>query len=124
MKREQPINLELASLKFPVTAIVSILHRISGIALFLLTPVMLYWLHLSLASEISFAELGAQLETSLWKFVLWIFSAALLYHVLAGMRHVLMDIGWGEALSSARMSAMTLIVLSVIGAICLGVLIW
>jgi succinate dehydrogenase / fumarate reductase, cytochrome b subunit len=124
VRRDRPVNLDLMSLKFPSTAIVSILHRISGVALFLLTPVMLYWLYLSLASELSFSELGAQLESPLWRLMLWIFTTALTYHAFAGVRHLLMDMGWGEDLSSARKSAVWVIVFAVLGAGCLGVLIW
>lgn len=124
MRRERPVNLDLTTLKFPSTAIASILHRISGVALFVLTPVMLYWLYLSLASEVSFSALCAELETPLWKATLWVFSTALVYHALAGVRHMVMDMGWGEALSVARKSATIVIVLALLSAACLGVCIW
>lgn len=124
MRRERPVNLDLTSLKFPSTAIASILHRISGVVLFLLTPVMLYWLHLSLASEVSFLQLVTQLETPLWKVVLWVFCAALVYHALAGVRHMLMDMGWGEDLSTARKSALVVIVFALLTVVYLGVWIW
>ncbi len=124
MRRERPVNLDLTSLKFPSTAIASILHRVSGVALFVLTPVMLYWLHLSLASEVSFSALCAELETPLWKVTLWVFSTALVYHALAGVRHMIMDMGWGETLPFARKSAVIVIVLALLSAACLGVCIW
>lgn len=124
VKRERPVNLDLTTLKFPVTAIVSILHRVSGVVLFLLTPLMLYWLHLSLDTEASFLALSAQLENPFWKLFLWAFSAALAYHLFAGIRHILMDVGFGEALASARKSAVFLVIIAIISVIALGVLVW
>lgn len=124
MKRERPVNLDLTTLKLPVTAIVSIMHRLSGIVLFLLTPLMLYWLHLSLDTEASFLALAETLQNPFYKLLLWGFSAALAYHLFAGIRHILMDMGFGEALASARKSAVFLVVIAVIAIISLGVLVW
>ena len=59
-----------------------------------------------------------------YKIVLWAFSAALLYHVFAGMRHILMDVGVGEDLGVGRRSAIVVIALAVIMTIFLGIWIW
>jgi succinate dehydrogenase / fumarate reductase cytochrome b subunit len=121
---KRPVNLDLTSLKYPPMAIVSILHRISGIALFLLMPVMLYLLNLSLRSEASFGELQVQLLNPWWKFVLWVFCSALVYHLLAGIRHIIMDLGWGETLSASRKTALGVVLLAVLSTVFLGVWIW
>ncbi len=105
-------------------AIASILHRISGIALFLLLPLMLFILGKSLHSEDLFIQTKSMLTSPYYKLGLWVFSAALIYHVLAGIRHILMDMGYGEHLSSGRRSAILVIVLSVILTIFLGIWIW
>ena len=101
-------------------AIASILHRISGVVLFLLLPMMLYFLNLSLHSAASFEQLQITLASVYCKLLLWVFSAALVYHILAGIRHVLMDAGLGEALGTARRSAMAVIILAVVLSIGLG----
>lgn len=124
MNHKRPVNLDLASLKFPSTAIASILHRITGVALFVLMPVMLYLLNQSLHSEASFAELKIQLQYPGWKFILWSFSSALTYHLFAGIRHLLMDLGFGDHLAGARVTATGVIVLSILSSIYLGVSIW
>ena len=105
-------------------AIASILHRISGMALFLLLPIMMFFLSRSLQSQESFDALQLQLTHPYCKWVLWMFSAALIYHILAGFRHVFMDIGFGEQLVSARRSAITVIALAILLTLCLGVWIW
>ncbi|BCA96747.1 succinate dehydrogenase, cytochrome b556 subunit [Legionella antarctica] len=124
MNKKRPVNLDLGSLKFPPMAIASILHRISGLLLFILLPVMLFILGKSLHSEEIFEQTKSMLTSPYYKLALWAFSAAMIYHVLAGIRHLLMDMGFGEHLETARRSAIFVIVLSVILTIFLGIWIW
>lgn len=125
VNKNRPVNLDLASMKYPPMAIASILHRIAGILLFLLLPVLLYYFDLSLRSEESYGHLLQTVLTSpLAKLVLWVFTAAWVYHLLAGIRHMLMDIGYGEQLAAGRRSATLVIILALILAILLGVWIW
>lgn len=124
MNKKRPVNLDLSTLKFPPMAIASILHRISGVVLFLLLPIMLYLLSMSLRSESTFYELQAMLGLSQYKLVIWAFGAALVYHLFAGIRHMIMDLGFGEQLESARRSAILVIALGVISTLFLGIWIW
>lgn len=124
INHKRPVNLDLGSLKYPPMAIVSILHRISGLVLFLLLPLMLYFLGLSLDSAESFEHLKTVLAGPYCKLLMWLFMAALIYHVIAGIRHLLMDIGVGEQLVAGRRSAVGVLVLAFISVIFLGVWIW
>ena len=124
MNDKRPVNLDLTTMKFPPMAIASILHRISGILLFLLLPLILYLLRLSLHSAESFAYLQGLIENPFMKLALWAFCASLSYHLLAGIRHILMDFGLGEHLHSGRNSALFIIILSIILTILLGFWIW
>jgi len=121
VNHKRPVNLDLGSLKYPPMAVASLLHRISALALFFLFPFMLYLLSLSLSSEASYAQLQTMLGSPLHKILLWAFSTALIYHVIAGIRHIFMDIGFGESLVAARNSAIASIVLAIILAIFLGI---
>jgi succinate dehydrogenase / fumarate reductase cytochrome b subunit len=105
-------------------AIASILHRISGVVLFLLLPVMLFIFGQSVQSEESFAHVKELLSHTCYKLILWAFGAALIYHVLAGIRHMIMDMGFGEHLCAGRRTAVLVIVLAVILTIFLGFWIW
>lgn len=111
MNSQRPVNLDLRTIKLPVTAYTSILHRISGVILFLGLVVLLYGLDMSLASEESFEELKACLASPLAKLVIWGLLSALLYHLVAGIRHLFMDAAsvrrW-RAASSARRSSLPL----------------
>lgn len=124
VNHKRPVNLDLGSMKYPPMAIVSILHRISGLVLFLLLPMMLYFLCLSLRSAESFAHLQTLLTSPYCKVLLWGFSAAFVYHLIAGIRHMMMDLGFGEGLHAGRVSANVVIVLAIILAVILGVWIW
>lgn len=124
MSQKRPINLDLGTMKFPPMAIASILHRVSGVVLFLLLPPMLYLLRLSLKNSESFSQLQILLASPYYKLLLWAFSAALIFHLLAGIRHLLMDIGYGEELHSGRYSAIFVIAMAVILTILLGIWIW
>ena len=124
MNQKRPINLDLASMKYPPMAIASILHRMSGILLFLLFPFILYYLNRSLQGAASFEELKVMLSTPLHKALFWAFSAAAAYHMLAGFRHLLMDVGFGEQLAQGRRSAIVVITLGIILTIFIGIWLW
>ncbi len=124
MNKKRPVNLDLVSLKYPPMAIASILHRISGVVLFLLLPVMLFILGQSVQSEETFLHVKNLLSQSCYKMLVWAFGTAMIYHLLAGIRHLLMDIGFGEHLHASRNSAVAVIVCAVILTIFLGIWIW
>jgi succinate dehydrogenase / fumarate reductase cytochrome b subunit len=107
VKSNRPIDLPLSQVirvnsKSPI-AIASILHRVSGIVLFLLIPVMLWLLQNSLASPESFETV---FDNVLVRFVAWIFVAAISYHFVMGMKHLFADMGMNEEFKSGRTAAM------------------
>ncbi|MBX9703144.1 MAG: succinate dehydrogenase, cytochrome b556 subunit [Silvanigrellaceae bacterium] len=124
MNKKRPINLDLGTMKFPAMAIASILHRVSGTVLFLLLPMILYFLSLSLKNAQSFLHLQEMVAAPRFKILLWVFGAALIYHLTAGIRHLLMDLGVGEGLPAGRYSALLVIGLSIVLTLLLGVWIW
>jgi succinate dehydrogenase / fumarate reductase cytochrome b subunit len=122
--QNRPVNLDLTSLKFPITAIVSILHRLSGIGIFLLLPFALYLLSLSLHSHSSYDYLQSILALHTTKFGLWLFLSSLAYHVIAGVRHIISDMGFAEEMKAAKLSAMIVLITAILAIIILGVWIW
>lgn len=111
MKR-RPINLNFLTIHFPVTAWVSIAHRLSGIFVFLMIPTLLWLLQESLASKERFLSLVAIFNHSVVVIGLWLLLAALLYHLIAGLRHLLMDIHIGESKIGGRLGAWLVIGIS------------
>lgn len=124
MKSNRPVNLKLSTFAFPPMAIVSILHRISGIVLFLFFPFMLYLLQLSLSSRASFSRLEIMMMSPYVRLALWVFGSAFIYHGIAGVRHLLSDLDWGDTLPAARWTAYSAMGLSLILILFLGMLLW
>lgn len=124
MKPNRPVNLDLTTIKFPPMAIVSILHRVSGVIVFLFIPLLLWMFQASLESATSFSQLRDLLATPLFTLLIWATLAGLIFHLLAGIRHLLMDLHITESLEAGRRSAIAVIILSIIVFILVGVLIW
>jgi len=122
--KQRPKNLNLLTIRLPIPAIISILHRISGFILFLLIPLMLWALDLSLSSPDDFDNLHLFLSSPLMKFLIWGFLSAFIYHFFAGIRHLLMDVHLGDELKSGRFSAKLTLVISVVFIILAGIWLW
>lgn len=119
MKSNRPVNLSMGqvldvNLKSPV-AIASILHRLSGVIVFLLVPVLLWILDKSLSSPEGFAQVQAVFDSLIVRFIVWVFVAGLIYHFIAGVKHLLADVGVAEELQSGRVAATIALILSAIG---------
>lgn len=118
---KRPVNLALGTIQFPLPAIVSLLHRISGFALFGLVPLVLWAWQQSLASSAAFGALHSAVA---FKACLILVLAGLVYHLLAGIKHLFMDLGLGETLQGARALSAATLVLSAALIVALGVWIW
>lgn len=105
MNKTRPVNLDLSTIKFPITAVVSITHRISGVIMLAGILVLMWMLDASLTSEESFVKLTELLEMPLVKLVVWAVLASLAYHTVMGLRHLIMDLGIGESLEGGRLGA-------------------
>ena len=101
----RPVFFNLTRIQMPVGAITSIAHRVTGVVLALGLPFFLYVLYLSLDSAQSYERLTRIVGTGLFKVAMVAFIWALSHHLLAGVRHLLMDIGIGSHLVGARRSA-------------------
>ncbi|AYF87289.1 succinate dehydrogenase, cytochrome b556 subunit [Pseudomonas sp. JS3066] len=124
MNSQRPVNLDLRTIKLPITAYTSILHRISGVILFFGIAVLLFALDKSLSSEEGFEQVKACLTSPLAKLVVWGLLSALLYHLVAGVRHLVMDVGVGETLEGGKLGSKIVIVVSAVLIVLLGVWIW
>ena len=121
---QRPVNLDLRTIKLPITAYTSILHRISGLILFVGIVIVLYAFDMSLSSEESFEQVKAYLASPLAKLVIWGLLSALLFHLAAGVRHIIMDMGIGETLEGGRLGSKIVFATSVVLIVLAGVWIW
>lgn len=124
MAKQRPKNLSLIAIKLPLPGVVSFLHRVSGIVLFLSIPFALFLLQTSLASEEGFAAaklvLGGGFAKLLLLGVLW----ALLHHFFAGLRFLAMDLHYCLDLAQARHASMAVLAASLGLTLLLGVWLW
>lgn len=121
---KRPVNLNLLTIKFPITAIASICHRVSGIVLLISLPFWLWALDSSLKSEANFANLQDCFSHLSMKLGVWVVLSALSFHFFAGIRHMIMDIGYGESKSVGRLTAKSVFVLTILLSIIIGYWLW
>lgn len=124
MEKKRPVNLDLRTIKLPLTAVASILHRLSGFVIFFLIPLLLWVLQLSLSSAASFATISERLQHPIFKCIIWMFIVALIYHLLAGIRHLFLDLGVADTVSSGRRAVIVVFVLTIIIIILAGWWLW
>jgi len=124
LSKKRPVNLDIGTIHLPVTAYVSILHRVSGVVLFGAVGLFLWILDSSLSSEESFNSIKVFMSTLTVQIIIWLSLAALIYHLVAGLRHLVMDYGFGETLSGGMLGAKLVLVLSVILMLLAGFWLW
>jgi len=125
VNKKRPVNLDISTISMPVTAIVSILHRITGIILFVGLAFLFYAFDLSLESQEGFDQVVNALQTNfLAKFIIWGVVSALMYHFVAGVKHLFMDLGHFEELESGRSAAVANLVIAAVLIVLAGVWIW
>ena len=101
-------NISIADLtryRLPVPGVLSILHRVSGALMFLLLPGILGLFDLSLRSELTYRRLQQLADGWVVKTCLALLAWALLHHLAAGIRYLLLDLDWGVDREPARRSA-------------------
>lgn len=124
MRKERPKNLDLATVKFPITATASILHRVSGIIVFIALAIFLTLLNYSLTSEADFSRVAGYFDNFLIEFVIWGSLTGLAYHAVFGVRHMIQDLGLWEEMDTASLSAKVGFVITAILSVLAGVLVW
>nr|CCD22037.1 SdhC protein [Serratia sp. ATCC 39006] len=125
MKKQRPVNLDLQTIRFPITAIASILHRASGVITFVAVGILLWLLGISLSSPEGFMQAAAIMDSFIVKFIVWGILTALAYHIVGGLRHLLMDFGYiEEDLVSGTRSANLSFIITVVLSFLAGVLVW
>lgn len=124
MKKQRPVNIDLTTIKMHPAANVSILHRISGVIMVFAIGILLWTLSLSLSSAEEFNQVKECLDGIFFKLIILGCLSALTFHVLAGVRHLLMDLGHFEELVSGNVTAKLVMVLWLVITALIGVWLW
>ena len=107
---QRPVNLNLLKIKLPIAGIMSIMHRVSGLFLAIVTPFMLYLLDTALYSPQGFAEASEMLSGFTGKSALFLVLWAISHHLLAGIRYLLLDIDIGIEKPLFRQTAWAVVI--------------
>ena len=106
----RPVYLNLFRIHLPVGGWVSILHRMSGALLFLAFPVGVWILSVSLSGEAGFQRVAAWLVHPFSRLLLLLLLWGLVHHLLAGLRHLALDVHWGVTREYARLSSIAVLI--------------
>lgn len=122
--KPRPKHLDLVKIRLPLPGVVSIMHRISGAALFLVLPVLLCLFQSSVGSAESFKSFQSALSHPCWKIFLILVLWGFLHHLCAGIRYLALDVHWGTELKTARASSWAVLIISIALTLIFGARIW
>jgi succinate dehydrogenase / fumarate reductase cytochrome b subunit len=124
MTKSRPKYLDLFKIRLPAPGLISILHRISGLGLFLFLPLLLWLFQSSLTSPDSYVRYRDAFANPLLKLVLIGLLWAFVHHLLAGLRFLALDLHYGTDLPTARASSRLVLVTAIVLTAILGVWLW
>jgi succinate dehydrogenase / fumarate reductase, cytochrome b subunit len=125
LPRPRPKYYDVNLMHLPVPGLVSIFHRITGVAMFMfLIPAVLYVLQCTLGSEAGFDKWKSIFASPIVKLIVLGFVWSYMHHLFAGIRYLLLDIHVGVDIASARLSAKIVLALGLISTALIGVRIW
>ena len=105
MNQSRPVYLNLFKIRLPVTGIVSLAHRVSGVLLFLAIPFLIYLVDLSIASPEGYASAISWLGNPVIMFIQLVLVWSLAHHFFAGLRFLLLDFDIGVTRSASTFTS-------------------
>jgi succinate dehydrogenase / fumarate reductase cytochrome b subunit len=124
VKKQRPVNLDLTTIKLPSAGKASILHRVTGVAMFFALVFVIWAWATSLNSPSDFEMVKDVINGPLGFIVSLGTLSALSFHIIGGIRHVIMDMGHWEELQSGNTSANAAIGIWILLTVVLGVVLW
>lgn len=106
----RPVHLNLFKIKLPIGGIMSIIHRATGVFMFLALPILIYLLDLSLSGPAGYAEAADAMHGVIGTVFVFLIMWSIAHHLLAGVRYLLIDVDLGVEREIARQSALGVVV--------------
>lgn len=110
--QERPLSPHLQVYRWQLTSVMSILHRMTGVALAVGTLLLVYWLIAAAAGPGAFATAQEFIGSILGRILLFGWTVALFYHLCNGIRHLFWDAGRGFELRTAYASGWAVVVVT------------
>ncbi len=120
----RPKYLNLTQIRLPLPGVISIMHRVSGAALFLALPLGLYWLQQSVTSPEGYNAVRSAFSHALVKMIVIALLWGFFHHLCAGIRHLLLDLDIGTELPAARLSSVVVLVVGIALTVVAAALVW
>jgi succinate dehydrogenase / fumarate reductase, cytochrome b subunit len=117
---ERPLSPHLQTYRFTLTMAMSILHRMTGVALYFGTLLLVWWLIAAASGPAAYSNVQAFTSSIIGRLIVFGFTWAMMHHLLSGIRHFIWDLGYGFKASERE----TLTWGALIGGISLTVLLW
>lgn len=125
MSDNRPVNLDLGTVKFPITAIASILHRVCAVISWVGLGFLLFALCYVQDGKDNYTILASILETNfLAQFVAWGLLTAFGYYCSGTVKHIIQDFGYCEDFEGGKTISWLAIIVGVILSVLAGVLVW
>lgn len=103
---QRPVHLNLLKIKLPIGGIMSIIHRATGVFMFITLPYLIYLLGLSLDGPEGYAAANQSVHSVFGTLFVFLLMWSLAHHLLAGIRYLLIDVDLGVEKEMARQSAL------------------
>ena len=110
----RPVYLNLVKIKLPISGIISIFHRLTGVLLFLAIPVSLYLLQLSITDGTSFQYVTSLMLEPITRFFILLIVWSFVHHLFTGIRFLLIDMELFLEKESAKFSAWAVVVIEAV----------
>ena len=115
--KKRPVYIDLLRIRLPIGGFVSILHRVSGVALVLALPFSLWVFQQSLVSAEEYQRIASLLQKIHLRILLFLLILALAHHFLAGIRHLFLDLDIGISREGGRLGAWLVLAADIIVAV-------
>src|SRR5262245_43293065 len=117
---ERPISPHLSVYKLTLTMAMSIIHRATGIALYVGTLLLVWWLLATATGASAYATFQGFIGSWFGRLILLLYTWALMHHLLSGLRHLIWDLGYGFAPNDREWLTRA----ALIGSIALTIVLW
>jgi succinate dehydrogenase / fumarate reductase, cytochrome b subunit len=124
MKTERPVYLSLTQFRWPLAAIGSITHRVTGVVLFVAPAYLLWLLGMAVSSPSGFERAAGIMAEPLPKLAMLALLAVLAYHVFAGFKHLVMDFHHWDTIEAGQRASVAVFLLTAIATVLAGVWLW
>jgi succinate dehydrogenase / fumarate reductase cytochrome b subunit len=111
---DRPLSPHLQVYRPQITSVLSILHRLTGVAVTFGTLLFAWWLVAAAYGPDAFDTVQSFFGSLIGQLLLWGFCFAVWYHFANGIRHLLWDFGWGFELGQVRLSGLAVVAFAVV----------